>query len=103
MEAAVARRGFDHLFAELSVALGQRAPRYPLWLRIGEMGVDPAALGRDEAVSFCRSELPSFLTEQSLALSRRAQRTLLKRVERFQPSHQTPAEHMERMIAPRGS
>ncbi len=99
----MASRGFDHLFEELSVALGKLAPRYPLWLRISEMGIDPARLRRDEAVSFCHLELPSFLEEQRLALSGRAHRNLLKRVARFQPAYQTPAEHMARMVAPRGS
>ena len=65
------RRRFDHLFLELSVALGALAPRYALWLRIhefGELGApgEPReldelgccadTLGREELVASCLSD-----------------------------------------------
>ena len=96
------RRCFDHLFTELSVALGRLVPRYALWLRIGELGVDPAKLQRQDLVSFCDVHLPLFLADHDLTLSLRAQRKLLRSVRRFDPLHQSPEEHMARILAPRG-
>jgi len=97
------RRWFDHLFTELSVALGRRAPRYALWLALGELGVDPAKLGREDVVGFCDRELPSFLAEHRLALTARAEQRLQRSIRRFDPRHPSPAEHMARMVSPPGS
>jgi hypothetical protein len=96
------RRGFDHLFAELSVAAGRIVPRYALWLRIGEQGFDPALLSRDDVLAFSRDQLPGFLAEHDIALQPRSARRLARRLRGFDPMRPTPEEHLARMIAPQG-
>ena len=91
------RRRFDHLYEELSVALGRLAPRYALWLHMGELGMDPERLSRSDAVLFCRRHLDGFLGEQDLALRNREERRLVCAVDRFDPRHPTPYEHMARL------
>jgi hypothetical protein len=96
----VDRRRFDNLFEELSVALGRLAPRYALWLHMGEQGLDPNALSQDEALGFLRDHLPDFLHEHDLWLSDAGARKLEKTVGRFDPQHLTPYEHMARLGEP---
>ena len=57
------RRRFEHLYEELSLALGELAPRYSLWLHLGEIGCDPDALEAAAVVRFCRDDLELFLFE----------------------------------------
>ena len=94
------RRRFDHLYEELSVTLGELAPRYALWLRIGELGMAPDGLSRSDAVRFCQRHLPSFLDEHGLCLAPRQARRLAVTVERFDPRHLTPYQHMARLGQP---
>jgi len=98
----VERRRFEHLFVELSVALGECVPRYALWLRIGELGWSPGALSQDAAVAFCRQDLPGFLAEHGLSLTPRRHRRLIRSVSRFDPQVRTPDEELnalfERMV-----
>ena len=93
------RRRFEHLFVEVSLALGAQVPRYPLWLRLRELGWNPEQLGRDEAIGFLDSHLEAFLADHELALSARSTRRLRHRIARFDPSHPTPYERMERLGA----
>lgn len=93
------RRWFDHLFAELSVELGRLAPRYPLWIRIGELGVDPARLRGEDVVSFCDLHLAGFLADHGLTLSTRRRRKLARNLSRFDPYRQTPSDHMARIAS----
>ena len=86
------RRRFDHLFEEISVRIGRLAPRYALWLRLQELGMDADALSRDEVVDFCRDHLEGFLREHELALAPRQARDLLRTVARHDPALRTPAE-----------
>ena len=88
------RRRFEHLFVELSVALGELAPRYALWLRIGEIGCNPDSLDREAAVAFCREDLRPFLAEYGLTLSARQFRRLVRSVSRFDPRRLSPEEQM---------
>jgi hypothetical protein len=88
----VRRRCFDPLYEELSVQLGRLAPRYALWLRLREGGLDPESLTQAEALDFSRQELPGFLAEHGLALTPRASRRLVRAVARHDPRHPTPAE-----------
>ena len=94
------RRRFDHLYEELSVALGRLVPRYALWLHVSELGMDPDCLSRSEAVRFCRSHLHDFLSEHALALGDRQERRLVRAIGRFDPRHLTPYEHMARLGDP---
>ncbi len=94
------RRRFDHLYAELSVALGRLAPRYALWLHMSELGMDPERLSRSDAVLFCRRHLDGFLGEHDLALRDRQERRLVRAIDRFDPRHPTPYEHMARLGDP---
>ena len=94
------RRRFDHLYEELSVALGRLVPRYALWLHMGELGMDPERLSRSDAVQFCRRHLHDFLSGQHLALRDRQERRLVRAVDRFDPRHPTPYEHMARLGDP---
>ncbi len=86
------RRRFDHLFEEISVRIGRLAPRYALWLRLRELGMDADLLGREDVVRFCREHLASFLSEHELALAPRQARDLLRSVARHDPALRTPAE-----------
>lgn len=88
------RTRFDHLAAEVSVAVGALIPRYPLWLRLHELGADPEALSRQQAVDFCRGPLIHFLVDRGYWLSPRARRRLVRTVERFDPDRPTPADRL---------
>lgn len=90
----MARTRFDHLVAEVSVAVGAAIPRYPLWLRLHELGADPEALSRRDAVSFCRGPLVPFLVQRGHWLSPRARRRLVRTVERFDPDRPSPADRL---------
>ena len=91
------RRRFDHLAAELSVAVGALVPRYPLWLCVAERGDDPEHLSREAALAVCHEDLHAFLADFRLELSARAERRLLRSLERFDSSHASPSEHMARL------
>ena len=86
------RRRFDHLFEEISVRIGRLAPRYALWLRLRELGMDADRLSRDDVVTFCRDHLELFLREHDLLLAPRQVRDLLRSVARHDPTLRTPAE-----------
>jgi hypothetical protein len=85
-------RRFDHLFEEMSVQIGRLAPRYALWLRLRELGMDADRLSREDVVRFCREHLEGFLGEHELALGPRQARELLRSVARHDPTLRTPAE-----------
>ncbi len=91
------RRRFDHFFEELSVALDRLAPRYALWLHMGEVGIDPEQLSQDEAVAFCELHLTRFLVAEGLSLAPRTRRRLERSIGRFDPDRPTPYEHMARL------
>ena len=91
------RRGFDHLFAEISVGVGRLAPRYALWLRLRELGIDPERLTRTQGVAFCRAHLARFLREHGMALPPRSLRRVERAVARFDPAAPTPAEWAARI------
>jgi hypothetical protein len=86
------RSRFDHLAAEVSVAVGVAIPRYPLWLRLHELGSDPEDLSREDAVDFCAGPLIQFLMDRGYWISPRARRRLVRTMERFDPSVPSPAE-----------
>jgi len=90
------RRRFDHLFEEISVRIGRLAPRYALWLRLRELGMDADRLSQDDVVAFCRDHLDRFLREHELALGPRQARDLLRSVARHDPALRTPAEWLAR-------
>lgn len=90
----MARSGFDHLVAEVSVAVGAAIPRYRLWLRLHDFGVDPEALGHAEALGFCAGPLVPFLIDEGYWLSPRARRRLLRAVARFDPTRPSPADRL---------
>lgn len=91
------RRVFDHLHAELSVGVGRVVPRYALWLRLGEGGLDPERLTREQALAFCRLQLAGWLTELGLSLASRPARRLEREIDRFDPSRPTPYERAARV------
>jgi hypothetical protein len=91
------RRRFDHLFEELSVRMGRLAPRYALWLRMRELGLDAEALSREDAIAFCRDHLAAFLHEHELALRPHDARELVRSVARHDPAVRTPAEWIARL------
>ena len=86
------RSRFDHLVTEISVEIGALAPRYPLWLRLHELGNDPELLGREGAVAFCLGPLRGFLAEHGFWLSPRARRRVARAVGRFDPTRPAPAD-----------
>jgi len=91
------RRRFNHLFEELSVAIGCVAPRYALWLHLQEHGLDPEGLHRHEVLDFVDQNLTGFLAEHGLSLSARRQASLRRQLQRFDARHPTPYETMERL------
>lgn len=92
------RRAFEHFFSELSVELGELAPRYPLWLRMNEVGRHADALQREDVIAFCGTYLEGFLADHGLNLSPRGSRRLARSVARFDPSHPSPYDHMVRLV-----
>jgi hypothetical protein len=88
----VRRVRFDHLAAELSVAVGALVPRWPLWLRLHELGQDPEHLSSDAALAFCGGPARRFLAEHGLGLSWRARRRLLRSVAAFDPERASPEQ-----------
>jgi hypothetical protein len=93
----MARRRFDHLVLEISLAVGQRIPRYPLWLRLHELGWNPERLSRQAALAFCGAPLTRFLADHGLALGPRARRRLQRNLRRYDPAIPTPYERMARI------
>lgn len=91
------RRVFDHLHVELSVGVGRLVPRYALWLRMREAGLDPERLTREQALSFCRRHLAVLLGELGLVLARRPARRLERELGRFDPGRPTPYERAARV------
>ncbi len=90
----MARRRFDHLVLEISVAVGRRIPRYPLWLRLHELGWNPERLSCQATIAFCGAPLTRFLADHSLALPPRARRRLERNLRRYDPAMPTPYERM---------
>ena len=90
---ADSRRCFDHLAAEISVAVGSAVPRYRLWLRLHDLGLDPEDLSAQQAASFCGDPLPGFLSECGLRLAPRRQLRLQRSLRRYDPSVPAPHEH----------
>ena len=91
------RRAFDHLHAELSIGVGSVVPRYAMWLRLRELGLDPEALDREQALAFCRRHAGAFLAELGLPLAPRAARRIEKALVRFDPRCPTPSEVIARL------
>jgi hypothetical protein len=92
----VGRRRFDHLVAEVSVAVGHLIPRYALWLRLHELGLDPENLRTSQANTFIRKDLDDFLAGLGEHVSGWRRRRLRVAVSRYDPRHPTPYETMER-------
>ena len=95
------KRYFEHVYSEISVAVGRRVSRYDLWLAIWSAGEDPDDLSQKQVRCFLDSELDDFLREEGIALDGRARRQLEKRVLRFNPDHPTPAEWFSRLLTPK--
>ena len=88
------RRGFNHLVEEISVAVGRRVPRYPLWLRVRAHGFDPEQLDRASAIAFCEAPLELFLGEYGMRLPTHKLLRVRRSVRRFDPDYPTPYERM---------
>lgn len=91
------RRRFDHLILEISLAVNQNLPRYPLWLEFKELGMDPEFLTREAVIDFCNEHLADFLARLGYTLPQRRIRRLQRAVARFDPSLPTPYERMARI------
>lgn len=91
-------RRFDHFAIELSVAAGELAPRYALWLRLQELGWDPLDLQREHVATFLDEHLVRFMKDEQLSIAPRPLRQLRKRVLRFEPDQPTPDEILERIF-----
>ena len=91
------RRGFGHLHAEISVGVGRLVPRYALWLRLRELGVDPEEMTRAQGVAFCRGHLGAFLRAHGMQLAPRAARRVERAVGRLDPALPSPSEWAARL------
>jgi hypothetical protein len=96
----VNRKLFNHLFVELSVAIGKRVPRYALWLELHDQGWDPESLLVAEAHAFCDGPMEGFLSNRGMKISRRARIRLRKELAKFDPSRPLPQEIFERLCGP---
>ena len=88
----MARKRFEHLLTEICDAVGRPIPRYRLWLRLAELGFEPEALSRAEAITFCDEQLEAFLAERGLCLSPWARRHLRACVGLFDATQVGPEE-----------
>ena len=85
---AFARRRFEHLATELSVALGVLVPRHALWLASA-----PHLESARDVAAFCDAPLDEFLAPLQLAVLPHRERARLRReVARFDPTRRTPDE-----------
>jgi hypothetical protein len=84
----LARRRFDQLATELSVALGVAVPRHALWLATaGQLE------SAKDAAAFCDEPLDAYLAAARLpALRGQARLRLRRAVARFDPARPTPEE-----------
>lgn len=98
-EARVSRRCFDHFHAELSVEIGKLVPRYALWLRMQEVGIQPTDLSPRQTLCFIEADLDAFLATEGLDLAERARTRLSRRMRRFDPRRPTPYETMQRLFS----
>ena len=89
------RRLFDHLYAEISVAVGVRVPRYALWLDLQDLGWNPDSISTHQALAFIEREMAPFLAQFGLAIPPRACRRLRRLVVQFDPTRPTPFERFE--------
>jgi len=94
------RRRFEHLYLELSVAVGARVPRYALWMSLHDSGSDPEQLEREDVIAFCDGHLDGFLAARGWHLAPRVRTALCRRLARFDPRHPTPEEFMARLGSP---
>lgn len=95
----MSRRCFDHFHAELSVEIGKLVPRYALWLRMQEAGLEPTDLQPRQTLCFIEAELDAFLAIEGLELGERARKRLSRRMRRFDPGRPTPYETMQRLFS----
>ena len=91
------RRYFEHIYAEICVAMNRRISRYDLWLRLGDSG-DADDLTSHDARYFVENHLCAVLAEAGGSLGDRARRRLEKRILRFDPHHPTPEEWLTRVF-----
>ncbi len=90
-----ARRRFDHLATELSVAIGVAVPRHALWLAAA-----PHLESGERTAEFCGAPLDGFLARERLAPPSPRERARLSRsVARFDPSRRTPEEIVAGLFA----
>ncbi len=88
------RHRFDNLVEELTARVGGDVPRYALWLRIHERGLDPERLTRDEVISLCGGFLQRFLRERGFRLRAGEVRRLRRAVASFEPPLATPERRL---------
>lgn len=88
------RRRFDHLALVLSLEFGEPVARYPLWLCLHDLGLDPEHLDVEQALAFCRGPARGYLAERGHVLSGRAQRRICRQVARFDPERPSPEERL---------
>lgn len=91
-------RYFEHVYSEISVAVGRRVSRYDLWLAVWSAGADPDDLNATQLRGFLESDLDDFLREEGLSLEGRARKRLEKRILRFNPDRPTPEEYFARFL-----
>jgi hypothetical protein len=93
-----ARRRFEHLATELSVAIGVAVPRHALWLAVA-----PHLESGERAAEFCGAPLDGFLAGEQLAPPPPRERArLLRSVARFDPARRTPEEIVAGLFAREG-
>jgi len=90
---------FDFLYVELSVELGDLAPRYALWLHFQEAGIDPGTLSHAALLAFVDGPLEGLLAKHGHSLRPRRVRRLRRRLDRFDPRHPPPEETMARLFS----
>lgn len=90
------RRYFEHVYAEICVAVNLRIPRYDLWLLLGDDDGTADELTLPQARYFVENHLSAVLAESGGSISDRARRRLEKSILQFDPHHPTPEEWLTR-------
>ncbi len=76
------------------MAVGERIPRYRLWLRFHDHGCDPETITANMAVAFCDGPLKSFLAEEGLRIGPWARRRLRREVLHYDPRVPRPEDQL---------
>jgi hypothetical protein len=89
--------GFDRLCFAIELALERPTPRWPLWLRLRESGIDPERASAASLRAAAERALAAVRAELGCPLSPRERVGLRRALARFDPRIAPAYEHAERL------